>query len=149
MGFTHEKRGKEEKANILDHLEPDDLVSYGVIPELIGRLHINATLKELDLEDMVHILTEPKNSLVRQYQKLFAIDDVNLMIDEGALRAIAKLTLKRKTGARGLRSILESTLLDVMYELPELTGYEVNIHEAVITEGAEPLLVKMNRKKSA
>jgi ATP-dependent Clp protease ATP-binding subunit ClpX len=149
MGFTHEKRGKEEKANILDHLEPDDLIMYGVIPELIGRLHINATLKELDLEDMVHILTEPKNSLVKQYQKLFAIDDAALMFDEGALNAIAELTLKRKTGARGLRSIMENSLLNVMYELPDLCGYEIHVTKECILESAEPLLVKMNSQKSA
>lgn len=150
LGFGQEKRGKKEKINVLDHLEPDDLVSYGLIPELIGRLHITATLKELDVEDMVRILTEPKNSLVKQYEKLFELDDAKLSFNEEALRSIAELTLKRKTGARGLRSIMENVLLDTMYELPELKGYEVMITKECIEEKKEPLLVKFsNVEKSA
>jgi len=150
LGFNQEKRGQKEKNNVLELIEPDDLVSYGLIPELIGRLHVTATLKELDVEDMVRILTEPKNSLVRQYEKLFQLDEAKLTFNEDALRAIAELTLKRKTGARGLRSIMETVLLETMYELPELKGYEVILTKECIEDKKEPLLVKLsNVEKSA
>ena len=128
-------------------VEADDLVSYGLIPELIGRLHILATLGEITKEDMVRILVEPKNSLVKQYQKLFEIDDVKLTFEDEALKAIAQKALDRKTGARGLRSILEEILLDIMYELPELAGYNVVITEDVIENGTKPLYIK--EKKTA
>ena len=147
LGFGQEKRSKKEEANLLHLVESDDLVSFGLIPELIGRLHILATLGEISKEDMVRILIEPKNSLVRQYQKLFEIDNVTLSFEEEALSMIAQKALDRKTGARGLRSILEEVLLDIMYELPELEGYEVIITEEVIETGATPLYIK--DKKSA
>jgi ATP-dependent Clp protease ATP-binding subunit ClpX len=147
LGFGHQKRTKEDKQNILSFIEPDDLVSYGLIPELIGRLHVITTLERISVENMVRILTEPKNSLVKQYQALFAIDDVTLTFEERALEAIAKKALARKTGARGLRSILESILLEIMYELPDLKEYEVIITEDVVNSGAEPLLLK--NKKTA
>jgi len=123
-------------------VEADDLVTYGLIPELIGRLHVLATLGEITKEDMVRILVEPKNSLVKQYQKLFAIDDVVLTFEQDALALIAQKALDRKTGARGLRSIMEEILLDIMYELPELSGYEVIITEDVVAQGAKPLYIK-------
>jgi ATP-dependent Clp protease ATP-binding subunit ClpX len=123
-------------------VESDDLVSYGIIPELIGRLHIFATLGKITKENMVRILIEPKNSLVKQYQKLFEIDDVKLTFDEEALDSIAQKAIDRKTGARGLRSIMEETLLEIMYELPELEGYEVVITKEVVNEGAKPLYIK-------
>ena len=123
-------------------VEADDLVSYGLIPELIGRLHVLATLGEISEEDMVRILVEPKNSLLKQYQKLFEIDDVKLSFEEDALARIAKKAIERKTGARGLRSILEEILLDIMYELPELSGYEVVITDEVVESGAKPLYIK-------
>ncbi len=128
-------------------VEPDDLVSFGIIPELIGRLHIIATLKPITKEDMVRILTEPKNSIVKQYQKLFKLDGASLKFEEEALRAIAQKAIDRKTGARGLRSIMEELLIDIMFELPELKGYEVVITPDVVQKGAKPLYLK--QKKSA
>jgi len=142
MGFGQEKRSKKEEENLLHLVESDDLVSFGLIPELIGRLHVLATLGEISQEDMVRILVEPKNSLVKQYQKLFEIDDVKLTFEEDALSLIAQKALDRKTGARGLRSILEEILLDIMYELPELAGYEVIITKDVVETGTKPLYIK-------
>ena len=147
LGFGQTKRSKKEEENLLPMVEADDLVAYGLIPELIGRLHVFATLEEITKEDMVRILVEPKNSLVKQYQKLFEIDHVTLSFEEEALSAIAQKALDRKTGARGLRSIMEETLLDIMYELPELEGYEVIITEDVVNNHAKPLYIK--DKKSA
>ena len=147
LGFGQTKRSKKEEENLLPMVEADDLVAYGLIPELIGRLHVFATLEEITKEDMVRILVEPKNSLVKQYQKLFEIDHVTLSFEEEALSAIAQKALDRKTGARGLRSIMEETLLDIMYELPELEGYEVIITEEVVNNHAKPLYIK--DKKSA
>jgi len=142
LGFGQEKRSKKEEENLLHLVESDDLVSFGLIPELIGRLHVLATLGEISQEDMVRILVEPKNSLIKQYQKLFEIDEVKLSFEEDALALIAKKAIKRKTGARGLRSILEEILLDIMYELPELSGYEVVITNEVVESGAKPLYIK-------
>lgn len=147
LGFGQEKRSKKEEENLLHLVEADDLVSYGLIPELIGRLHVLATLSEISKEDMVRILIEPKNSLLKQYQKLFEIDDVKLSFEEDALTSIAQKALDRKTGARGLRTILEEILLDIMYELPELSGYEVVITNDVVESGAKPLYIK--NKKTA
>ena len=142
LGFGQEKRSKKEEENLLPMVEADDLVTYGIIPELIGRLHVLATLGEISKEDMVRILVEPKNSLLKQYQKLFEIDDVKLSFEEDALTRIAQKALERRTGARGLRSILEEILLDIMYELPELKGYEVVITDEVVESGAKPLYIK-------
>jgi len=142
LGFGQEKRSKKEEENLLHLVEADDLVSYGLIPELIGRLHVLATLGEISKEDMVRILIEPKNSLVKQYEKLFAIDNVKLSFEEDALSCIALKAINRKTGARGLRSIMEELLLDIMYELPELAGYEVIITEDVVLAEAKPLYIK-------
>ena len=142
LGFGQTKRSKKEEDNLMHLVESDDLVQFGLIPELIGRLHVLATLGEISQEDMVRILVEPKNSLVKQYQKLFEIDDVKLAFEEDALSLIAQKAIERKTGARGLRSILEEILLDIMYELPELMGYEVIITKEVIETGAKPLYIK-------
>lgn len=147
MGFGHKKRTKEEVENIIHQVEPDDLVSYGLIPELIGRLHMFATLNQITKDDMVHILTEPKNSLLKQYVKLFELDDVTLTFEDEALSMIAQKAIDRKTGARGLRSIMEEILLDIMYSLPELSGYEVVITADVVNNGSEPLYLK--NKKTA
>jgi ATP-dependent Clp protease ATP-binding subunit ClpX len=147
LGFGQTKRSKKEEENLLHLVESDDLVQFGLIPELIGRLHVLATLGEISKEDMVRILVEPKNALVKQYQKLFEIDNVKLSFEKDALSLIAQKALDRKTGARGLRSILEEILLDIMYELPELEGYEVIITEEVIETGAKPLYIK--NKKTA
>ncbi|WP_292662846.1 ATP-dependent Clp protease ATP-binding subunit ClpX [Nitratifractor sp.] len=147
MGFGQKQRSKEEEENLLHLVEPDDLVHYGLIPELIGRLHVIATLNPIGVDDMVRILTEPKNALVKQYQKLFELDGVTLTFEEEALRAIAQKAIDRKTGARGLRSILEELLLDLMFDLPELEGYEIVITAETVEKGAQPLYFK--HKKSA
>lgn len=147
LGFGQEKKGKMETEDLMSLVEPDDLVGYGMIPELIGRLHIFASLEKISEEDMVRILTEPKNSLIRQYVKLFAIDNVTLTFEDEALLIIAQKALERKTGARGLRSILEELLLETMYELPELDGYEVVITSDAVLGKAKPLYIK--NKKSA
>ncbi|MEB2822133.1 ATP-dependent Clp protease ATP-binding subunit ClpX [Campylobacter upsaliensis] len=140
VGFFDDS-GEKDK-DLLEKIEPDDLVHFGLIPELIGRLHIIASLNELDEDDMVRILTEPKNAIIKQYQKLFAIDGVNLKFEEDALRAIAKLALERKTGARGLRSIIEEMMVDLMFELPEYKDYDIVITKEVVSEGAKALLIK-------
>ena len=145
LGFNQEKRGKSEREDLLNLLEPDDLVHYGLIPELIGRLHAVATLNEITKEDMIKILTEPKNAILKQYQKLFAIDGVMLKFDDDALAEVANLAIERKTGARGLRSIMEEIMIDVMYDLPEFAGYEVVISKEVVKDGAKPIFIKQNQ----
>ena len=127
LGFNQTKVDQNDKDNLIQYVEPDDLVKYGLIPELIGRLHMVAHLNEITQEDMVHILTEPKNSLIKQYIKLFEMDNVNLVFEDDTLNEIASLALKRKTGARGLRSILETVMLDYMFDLPDYSGKTVTI----------------------
>ena len=144
LGFNQTKRSKKESLNLLNMVEADDLVHYGIIPELIGRLHIVATLNEIDEKAMVRILTEPKNAILKQYQKLFAIDGANLKFDDDALREVASLAIKRKTGARGLRSIIEEIMIDIMFDLPELKGYDVIISKEVVDGVSKPILVKQN-----
>jgi len=148
LGFNQKKRSKRDDEEVLSFVEADDLVAYGLIPELIGRLHVLATLNEITKDDMVKILTEPKNALVRQYKKLFAIDDVTLTFEKEALEAIAELAIKRKTGARGLRSILEEVMVDIMYDLPEYAGYEIVITKEVVTKGIKPLHIKQTKKSA-
>ncbi len=124
-------------------------MQYGLIPEFVGRLPVVATLEELDEEALVSILTEPKNALVKQYSKLFEMEDVELEFREEALRAISRKAMERKTGARGLRSILENTLLDIMYDLPSMEGVtKVVIDEGVIKGESEPLLIYGNTEQS-
>ncbi|NOR58268.1 MAG: ATP-dependent Clp protease ATP-binding subunit ClpX [Sulfurimonas sp.] len=149
LGFGHDKKSKDEQKITYDMVEPDDLVSYGLIPELVGRLPIIASLSEISEEDMVRILTEPKNSLVNQYKKLFSIDDVELNFENDALKAIATKSIKRKTGARGLRAILEENMIDIMYELPDYAGYEVLITKEVIEGNENPVYIKKSTKKIA
>jgi ATP-dependent Clp protease ATP-binding subunit ClpX len=145
MGFGAEIRSKSDDKNvgeILRDLEPEDLIQYGLIPEFVGRLPICATLEELNEDALVSILTEPKNALVKQYQRLFKLEEVELEIREDALRAVARKAMDRKTGARGLRSILENALLDTMYELPSMEGVKKVIVDAgVIEEGSKPLYI--------
>ncbi|WP_456449265.1 ATP-dependent Clp protease ATP-binding subunit ClpX [Hydrogenimonas sp.] len=148
LGFNQEKRSKQDDEAILSYVEADDLVAYGLIPELIGRLHVLATLNEITKEDMVRILTEPKNALVKQYRKLFAIDGVELTFEPAALEAIAELAIQRKTGARGLRSIIEEIMVDIMFDLPEFEGYEIIVTEEVVKSGAEPLRIKKSKKSA-
>ncbi len=145
IGFSAEVKTRDESKNIgetLFELEPEDLVQYGLIPEFVGRLPVIATLEELDQAALVNILTEPKNSLIKQYAALFEMEGVELDIRQDALEAIADKALKRKTGARGLRSILENVLLDTMYDIPSNSEVaKVVIDSAVITGESEPLLV--------
>jgi len=145
LGFGQTKRSSKENADVMHLIESDDLVQFGIIPELIGRLHVTATLEQITLDDMVRILVEPKNSIIKQYQKLFEIDNALLTFEENALKAIAQKAIKRKTGARGLRSIMEESLLDIMYELPELGGYEIIVTEDVITNGIKPVYIKNSK----
>ena len=144
MGFgaTLQKVDEENVGELLLKAEPGDLLKYGLIPEFIGRLPVVATLEELDENALVQILTEPKNALVKQYKKLFDMENVNLKLTDGALVAIAREALKRKTGARGLRSILENAMLDVMYDIPSQDRVqEVVINEDVIYNQANPLVI--------
>jgi len=149
LGFGHEKKTKDEQKTSFSMVEPDDLVGYGLIPELVGRLPIIASLNEITEDDMVRILTEPKNSLIKQYKKLFSIDEVELNFEDDALKAIAVKAITRKTGARGLRAILEENMIDIMYELPEYNGYEVLITKDVIENGDKPVYIKKSTKKIA
>ncbi len=148
LGFDQEKRAKSDDIKLFEQIEPDDLVHYGLIPELIGRLHVTATLGEITEDEMVQILTEPQNAIFKQYKKLFAIDNVELNFEDDALREVAILAIKRKTGARGLRSIMEEIMTDIMYELPELDGYEVLITKDVVVNGEKPLYIKKNKKSA-
>jgi len=151
IGFSAEVKSKDEGKNVgetLKDLEPQDLVRYGLIPEFVGRLPIIATLEELDEQALMAILTEPKNALTKQYAKLFEMDGVEVDFRQDALRAVAKKALKRKTGARGLRSILESVLLDTMYLVPsEPAVKKVVVDEAVINGDSAPLLVYESPKE--
>lgn len=145
IGFSAAVKSKDESKNVgevLADIEPEDLVRYGLIPEFVGRLPVIATLEELDVDALINILTEPKNSLTKQYSKLFEMEGVDIDFREDALRAIADKAMVRKTGARGLRSILESVLLDTMYMIPsEDTVSKVVIDESVIKGESEPMLV--------
>jgi ATP-dependent Clp protease ATP-binding subunit ClpX len=123
-------------------VQPEDLIRFGMIPEFVGRLPVIATLSELTEDELVSILTEPKNALVKQYKKLFELEDVRLRFTEGSLRSIAKEAIRRKSGARGLRSIMENVMLDIMYDLPSQPEIqECIINEDVIVKKGEPLLL--------
>lgn len=138
---TKEERAEEE-AELLKKIEPDDLARYGLIPEFIGRLPVIAPLEQLSEEALVDILTKPRNSLVKQYQRLFSYEDVKLSFTEDALKSIAKEAIRRNTGARGLRGVIEKAMLDIMYEIPSKENVkEVIINERVIIDGAQPKLV--------
>lgn len=141
LGFGQTKKRKSEEKDLITLVEPDDLVKYGLIPELIGRLHMFATLNEITEDDMVHILSEPKNALTKQYKKLFKMDEVELNFDKLALKEIAKLALARKTGARGLRSILEDIMLDIMYDLPNYKGKTITISKDVVLKQKDAKVV--------
>lgn len=142
-GAVMDKKDDRSLTEMFASIEPADLVKYGLIPELVGRLPVIAALEELDEEALVAILTEPKNAIVRQFQALFSMEDVKLTFEPEALKSIAKLAVERKTGARGLRSIVEGVLLDTMFELPDEKGVsEVIITEKVITEKAPVTLVR-------
>lgn len=146
IGFNADVKAKDNDKRIgelFKQVEPEDLIKFGLIPELIGRLPVIATLEELDEEALIQILTEPKNALTKQYEYLFAMEDASLKFDKEALTAIAKQALKRRTGARGLRSIIENALLDTMYELPSIEGKKsVIVNEDVIENNALPKVLQ-------
>jgi len=148
IGFGATVRAPEDRrvGEVLRELEPEDLVKFGLIPEFIGRLPVLATLEDLDEDALIQILSEPKNALVKQYQRLFEMEDVELTFHEDALREIARKAIIRKTGARGLRSIMEKILLDTMFELPTLEGVrEVVISDEVVKGAARPLYIYSER----
>ena len=154
MGFGAKVVSNDKKkkiGEILAGIQPEDLLSFGLIPELVGRLPVIATMEELEEEDLVRILKEPKNALIKQYEMLFKFDNVRLRFTEGALTAIAKEAIKRKSGARGLRSVLEAAMLDIMYETPSKTNVrECVINSQVIKNGDYPVILYENEtKKSA
>jgi ATP-dependent Clp protease ATP-binding subunit ClpX len=152
IGFSAEVQGKDDKkssSELLQQVEPEDLVKYGLIPEFVGRLPVVAVLEELDAEQLVQILVEPRNSLTKQYAKLFEMESCELEFREGALLAIADKALERKSGARGLRSILEKNLLDTMYELPSLkNATKVVVDESAIRGESNPLIIYENSDTS-
>ncbi len=153
IGFGAEVKGEKDKASLSDifrKVEPEDLVKYGLIPEFIGRLPVVATLDELDAEALIEILREPKNALTKQYQALFSLEGVELEFREDALRAIAQKAMDRKTGARGLRSIVENVLLNTMYELPSMDNVaKVVIDETVIKGESDPILIYRSENQAA
>jgi len=152
IGFGADVRSPDERrtGEVLREVEPEDLLKFGLIPEFVGRLPVVATLHDLDEDALIEILTKPKNALVKQYQRLFEMEDVKLGIHEDALRQIALKAIQRKTGARGLRSIMESILLDPMYDLPGLQGVEEIVVNKEVVEGrAKPLYIYSDRRSEA
>src|SRR5271165_2569438 len=152
MGFNADiqKRADRKLGEVLREAETEDLLRFGMIPEFVGRLPVVATLDELDEDALIEILTKPKNALVKQYQKLFELEDVRLRLTDGALRAVSRQALKRKSGARGLRAILENVMLELMYDIPSRDDVEeCVISEEVIEQGAKPLLVFKREAESA
>ena len=145
IGFGAEIQSKKERRvwELLREVQPEDLLKFGMIPEFVGRLPVIAPLHELDETALIDILTKPKNALVKQYQKLFEMDGVKLRFTKGALQAVAAEALKRKSGARGLRAILEQAMLDIMYEIPTAGApiHEVVINEETIQKGQQPILM--------
>ena len=142
IGFGFNNKALSEDASYMQEIVAEDIQKFGLIPEFIGRLPIVAALESLTEDDLIHILTQPKNALVKQYQRLLSFDDVELDFEEGALKAIAQKAITRKTGARGLRSIIEEVMMDVMFEIPSMTGItKVVITEAAVLGTNEPLLI--------
>ncbi len=152
LGFNTEMNNVKDltKDEVLAEVKPEDLMRYGMIPEFVGRLPVIATLEQLDEDALVTILKEPKNALVKQYQEILGFDDVKLTFTEGALNAIAKQAIERKTGARGLRAIVESAMMDIMYDIPSKKDVEECIvNEDTILKNKKPILVYKNQKESA
>ncbi len=152
MGFGAKIKSKKGKriGEVLASVRAEDLLKFGLIPEFIGRLPVIATLDDLDEASLIRILVEPKDSIIKQYKKLFELENVNLKFTDGALRAVAKLSVERKSGARGLRSILENTMLDVMYEIPSQPDVkECVINEEVVTNNEKPILIYEPKSESA
>ena len=149
IGFRADIRSPDDRrmGEILREVEPEDLLKFGLIPEFVGRLPVTATLDDLDEDALVEILGQPKNALVKQYQRLFEMEAIELSFTEDALRAVARKAIARKTGARGLRSILETILLDTMFELPSLEGVEeVVVNREVVEHGSQPLMIYAERE---
>ncbi len=149
IGFRADIRSPDDRrmGEILREVEPEDLLKFGLIPEFVGRLPVTATLDDLDEDALVEILGQPKNALVKQYQRLFEMESIELSFTEDALRAVARKAIARKTGARGLRSILETILLDTMFELPSLEGVEeVVVNREVVEHGSQPLMIYAERE---
>jgi ATP-dependent Clp protease ATP-binding subunit ClpX len=152
MGFGArvERRDKDDVSEMLRDCHPNDLIKFGLIPEFVGRVPVVTSLSDLSEDDLVRILTEPRNALVKQYQKMFELDKVRLRFTANALRAISAKAIERKTGARGLRNVMETIMLDIMYKLPSLTDVkECVINKAVVEKGQEPLLFYHQEAKSA
>ncbi len=152
MGFGAKIKSKKEKriGEVLAEVRAEDLLKFGLIPEFIGRLPVITTLDDLDESTLIRILMEPKDSIIKQYKKLFELENVNLKFTDGALRAVAKLSMERKSGARGLRSILENTMLEVMYEIPSQRDIkECVINEDVVTNNEKPILIYETKSESA
>jgi len=150
IGFGADVRGPDDRSTgeVLKDVEPEDLLKFGLIPEFVGRLPVVATLEDLDVGALIEILTQPKNALVKQYERLFEMEDVRLDFTEDALRAIAHKAIARKTGARGLRSIMENILLDPMFDLPGLENVEeIVINREVVDGGAKPLYIYTDRRE--
>lgn len=152
MGFGADIKSRKDIniGQLLAEVQPEDLLKYGLIPEFIGRLPVLATLNELSEDDLVRILVEPKDAIIKQYSKLFALEDVKLKFTDAALRAVAKLSVERKSGARGLRSILESTMLDLMYDIPSRQDIkECVISDDVVINGEQPILLFEKKSETA
>ncbi len=151
VGFlSEEDRGIKGEESVLRYVEPHDIIKFGFIPEFIGRVPVIATLDPLGVDDLVRILTEPKNAIVKQFKKYFEMEGVELVIENSALKKIAEIAMQRGTGARGLRAILENALLDIMFKLPSMKDVKkIIIDEKVIAENALPLMVKRDIKKKA
>ncbi len=153
MGFGVALGNKKEEtvAGLLRQVHPSDLIHFGLIPEFVGRISVITTLTELDVDDLVRVLLEPKNAIIKQYKKMFEMEGVDLEFTDNAVRAIAAKSIQLQTGARGLRSILESIMLDIMYRLPSIRGQvqKCIINRAVVEEGAEPIYVSREQAKSA
>ena len=152
IGFGADVQDQEDRSigEVFTEMEPEDLLKFGLIPEFVGRLPVFATLTDLDEDALVTILSEPKNALVKQYQTLFSLEDADLTFTDDALKAIAKRAIERKTGARGLRSILEDILLDTMFELPSLKNVqEVVVNEDAVSREGEPLIVYADKVEEA
>jgi ATP-dependent Clp protease ATP-binding subunit ClpX len=152
IGFGAAVKSKQQRSltEVFREVEPEDLIKFGLIPELVGRMPVVATLAELSEDALVQILTEPKNALAKQYAKLLSMEGVDLEIRPNALKAIARKALERKTGARGLRSILEQSLIDTMFELPNAANVEkVVVDESTIDENKPPLLVYREAARKA
>ena len=155
LGFSGDDKTKNsngglEQKNILSYVEPEDLLGYGFIPEFIGRLPVHTVLQELDQEQLVQVMTEPKNALIKQYAKLLEIDGVKLNITKGALKELANAAIKRGTGARGLRSLMEKLMLETMYEIPDADDISsVKIDEKVALGESQPIIHRRQKKAAA